>query len=64
MFSQLLKMSKKKIRVKFRVLDGKIHIKCLSVTPAEYEKIANTINRVISPDVLQNNFNASIDVTL
>ena len=64
MFSQLLKMSKKKIRVKFRVLDGKIHIKGLSVTPAEYEKIANTINRVIYPDVLQNNFNASIDVTL
>jgi len=64
MFSQLLKMSNKKIRVKFRVLDGKIHIKGLSVTPTEYEIIANTINRVISPDVLQNNFNASIDVTL
>lgn len=64
MFSQLLKMSKKKIRVKFRVIDGKIHIKSLSVTPKEYETIANTINRVISPDVLQTNFNASIDVTL
>jgi len=64
MFSQLLKMSKKKIRVKFRVLDGKIHIKGLNVSPQDYETIANTINRIISPDVLQNNFNASIDVTL
>lgn len=64
MFNQLSKMSKS-ILVKFKVVDGKVHVKSLNVSPKEYEKIANTINNVISHDVLQrNNFTASIKVNL
>jgi hypothetical protein len=66
MFNQLLKVSKEKtIRVKFRIVDGKVHMKNLNVSPEEYKKIADKINSVIDRDVLQNhNFNASISITI
>jgi len=66
MFNHLLKMSKeKKIRVRFKIVDGKIHVKNLNVTPDEYKKIAEAINSVIDRDVLHNhNFNASISVSI
>jgi hypothetical protein len=66
MFSQLLKMSKEKtVRVKFKIVDGKIHMKNLNVSPKEYERIAEKIHSIIDRDVLKNhNFNASINITI
>lgn len=66
MFSQLLKMSKEKtVRVKFKIVDGKVHVKNLNVSPKEYERIAEKINSIIDRDILNNhNFNASINITI
>ena len=65
MFNQLLKVSSKKLRVRFKVVDGKVHVKNLSVSPDEYKRIAEKINNVVGHDLLQrHNFSASIDVTL
>ena len=55
----------KNIKVRFRVVDGKIHLKNLQVTPEEYVKIAEQINNLVDRDILQNhNFNASINVII
>jgi len=49
--------------IKFKIKDGKIHIKCPNVTSDEYKKIATQIHKVVNESVLQNNnFNASIKV--
>jgi hypothetical protein len=59
-----METKEKKIRVKFRIVNGKIHIKHMKVTPDEYKRIAEVINHVVSPDVLQkHNFNASVEVS-
>jgi len=56
---------KKNIRVKFRIVDGKVHVKNLHVTPEEYQKIADTIYGLVNHGVLQNhNFSASINIPL
>lgn len=63
MSKALLKMSTRLI--KFKIKDGKIHIKCPNVTSEQYEKIATQIHRVVNQSVIQNNnFNASIKVEL
>ena len=66
MFNHYTKMNKgKNIRVRFRIVDGKIHLKNLHVTPEEYEKIAETIINLVDKTILQNhNFNASINVII
>ena len=66
MFSQLLKMGKEKtVRVKFKIVDGNIHMKNLNVSPKEYERIAEKIHSIIDRDILKNhNFNASINITI
>ena len=66
MFNQYIKMiNGKNIRVRFRVVDGKIHLKNLQVTPEEYVKIAEQINNLVDRTILQNhNFNASINVII
>jgi len=49
--------------IKFKIRDGKIHIKCPKVTSEQYEKIATQIHKVVNQSVLQNNnFNGSIKV--
>lgn len=59
-----MKTKEKKIRVKFRIVNGKIHVKHMKVTPDEYKRIAEVINRVVSPDVLQkHDFNGSVEVS-
>ena len=51
--------------IKFKIRDGKIHIKCPKVTTEQYEKIATQIHRVVNQSVLQNNnFNGSIKVEI
>ena len=63
MFNHLLKMKNRKVR--FRIVDGKIHVKNLQVTPEEYKKIAETITQLVDTELMKNhNFNASINVTL
>jgi len=67
MFSQLLKVSKKSIRVRFQVKNGKIHLKTPSTTwtQDEYKKVASTIHSVVSPEIMQNhNFTASVNVLI
>ena len=58
-------MKGKSIRVRFKVIDGKIHVKNLQVTPEEYSRVAEILNQVIDRDVLRShNFNASVNITL
>ena len=65
MYNHLSIMKEKKIRVKFKVVNGNIHLKNLQVTPEEYKYVAEVINKLVDRDVLRNhNFNASINVTL
>lgn len=53
----------KNFRVHFKVVDGKIIVKNLKVTPEEYEKIANTIHGLVGGGILENrDFNASINL--
>lgn len=55
----------KKIKVRFKIKDGKIHLKNLRVTPEEYVRIAEIITKVVDVGVFKNhNFNASISVVL
>lgn len=57
-------MKGKTVRVRFRIVDGKIHVKNLHVTPDEYKKIAETISNVVDMGMLQNhNFSASMNIT-
>ena len=69
MFSQLLKKvsSKKSIRVRFQVKNGKIHLKTPSTSWSleEYKKVASTIHSVVSPEIMQShNFTASVNVVI
>ncbi len=67
MFSQLLKVSKKSIRVRFQVKNGNIHLKTPTTTwtQEEYKKVASTIHSVVSPEIMQNhNFTASVNVLI
>lgn len=58
-------MSKgKKIKVRFKVVDGKIHVKNLQVTPEEYKRVSEILNNVVDRDVLHGNFNASVVINL
>lgn len=55
----------KEIKVRFKIKDGKIHLKNLHVTPEEYVRIAEIITKVVDVGVFKNhNFNASISVVL
>lgn len=66
MFNHLSKMEKNKnVRVRFKVVNGKVHLKNLQVTPDEYKRIAEIINHMVDRDVLRNhNFSASFNITL
>ena len=56
---------KNKINVKFKVIDGKVHVKNLKATPEELKRVSNQIHQTINNDVLRNyNFNGTIKVKL
>jgi len=64
MFNQFIKMTKN-VKVHFKVVDGKIMVKNLKVSPEDYIKVAQTITGLVDKGVLQNrNFNATINIEL
>lgn len=65
MFNHLLKMNKK-LRVSFRVKNGKVYMKNLKVTPEEYVKVAEVINKFTSSEYFHGstNSNTYVEITL
>lgn len=65
MFNHLSKMNKK-LRVSFRVKDGKVFMKNLKVTPEEYVKVAEAINKITSSEYFhgRTNLNTHVEITL
>lgn len=52
-------------KIKFKVIDGKVHVKNLKATPDELKRVSNQIHQTINNDVLRNyNFNGTIKVKL
>jgi len=64
MFNHLLKMNRK-LRVSFRVKNGKVYMKNLKVTPEEYVKVAEAINKITSSEYFHGrNSNTHVEITL
>ena len=65
MFNHLSKMNKK-LRVSFRVKNGKVYMKNLKVTPEEYVKVAEAINKITSSDYFhgRTDTNTHVEITL
>jgi hypothetical protein len=64
MFNHLSKMNRK-LRVSFRVKNGKVYMKNLRVTPEEYVKVAEVINKITSSEHFHGrNSNTHVEITL
>jgi hypothetical protein len=58
---------KKKLKVSFSVKeDGKVYMKNLRVTPEEYVKVADAINKITSAEYFhgRTNTNTHVEITL
>ena len=55
----------RKLRVSFRVKNGKVYMKNLKVTPEEYVKVAEAINKITSSEYFHGrNSNTHVEITL